>query len=75
MSEWFPIDTAPLDGRLALVAMSGGDVVIVPLVPARELSYADRLELAKGGHWPDRRRYTPTHWMPLPVAPAQPSDT
>ena len=66
---WQPIETAPKDGRLALVALSGGDIIICPLVDSPELTKQQRLELAKAGAWPDHRHYVPTHWMPLSEPP------
>lgn len=68
MSDWRPIDTLVRDGRLVLMAQSGGDVFIAPASPVMGLSRAERLKLAKDGHWPDYKNFTTTHWMPIPLA-------
>jgi len=67
VSKWNPIDTIPHDGAEVLIAFSGGGICISQ-APV-ELSKEDKVKLAKEGHWPDYKNFTPTHWMPLPKPP------
>ena len=59
---WRPIQTAPTDGTPVLAYTEAG----APLV----IYWSDQLE----GHWQPLgqpwREVTPTHWAPLPEAPA-----
>jgi hypothetical protein len=66
---WRPIETAPDDGRQALVALSGGAICIAPLSGLAEASRARRVQLAKDGIWPDFAEFRATHWRPLPPPP------
>jgi hypothetical protein len=69
---WRPIAEAPTDGRLALIALAGGDICIAPLLPPpAEMPRKDRIRLAKEGIWPNFSSFRPTHWMPLPPPPTQ----
>jgi hypothetical protein len=67
--KWLPIDTAPRDGSVILLADYSG-------YRNREMWIASGLWVASdlmlaGGYWFDRVQilYTPTHWMSLPEAP------
>lgn len=64
MSEWQPIETAPKDGTELLCYV-------------RNKSHGDIYDIAEwwnGGWWWDWCD-DPTHWMPLPPAPATQPET
>lgn len=66
MSQWQPIETAPKNGRIILVAfpiLSGA---------AKGQMVVGESQWCDGGYWegfhrPDKEQ--PTHWMPLPDPP------
>ena len=67
--RWLPIETAPKYGRFLAVMPSGVMSVIVWL----EASHPD----ADGEGWYEHWKFDPvdpTHWMPLPEAPAMQED-
>ncbi len=73
MSEWQPIERAPMDGRRILVAWAGEGT---ERWPAMEIVFwnhsRDALSGSDGGWGSDRYRKDdgwPTHWMPLPDMP------
>ncbi|AWN39940.1 DUF551 domain-containing protein [Methylobacterium durans] len=75
MSEWQPIETAPLDDTWIL--LSGGTVdwaefafgiTCPPVVVACRRSEEWIVSLADSGYMLTRYR-EPTHWMPLPATP------
>lgn len=70
-AEWQPIETAPKDGT-SLLLYSPGGICIAPWPPA-ELTAQQNAQLVKDlGECPDHRKWTVTHWMPLPARPSQP---
>lgn len=73
MSEWRPIETAPKDGTLILLYVSGQFLGF-----GRSVNYV--VGWMRAGDWvcdprddtfgdPDTVHPTPTHWMPLPEPP------
>lgn len=67
--EWQPIETAPKDGDLLILACPGG-VFIAPWPAAPEPTTAEKRRMIEYANmWPDHKTWTPTHWMPLPAAP------
>ena len=65
MTEWFPIDTMPADGRMIRIKFSGGDECLAPASPMRKPNFHERKQMVKRGGsdgWPDSRKWTPTHW-------------
>ena len=65
MNEWQPIETAPRNGVNVLVWDSESELILVAAY------------IREGNFWAvemsDQDAY-PTHWMPLPAAPANPED-
>jgi hypothetical protein len=77
MSEWQPIETAPRDGRLAIVyrplALNSGDqpVAVKRLIKGNNFCWDSTVpEGAKPMNPTDGACHV-THWMPLPVPPAE----
>lgn len=64
MTDWQPIDTAPKDGTPILVWNAG--YVAVMCWWERCWEYANGIQR----YWPRADEREPTHWMPLPDAPA-----
>lgn len=64
MSEWQPIETAPRDGSLVLLAMAGDfEPTLGRFLGGRWIDdFTDDLESACG--------FTATHWLPLPKTPS-----
>jgi hypothetical protein len=71
MSEWHPIETAPVDGT---------PVLLWPFINFGEPGKKDPAYVAAGffcdewGDWYDLifgEHFNPTHWMPLPAPPAE----
>jgi hypothetical protein len=62
---WQPIETAPKDGTLVLLAYDTGPGV---------LQWGMSLARIRGDHWAtdinSQLHFVPTHWMPLPEPPA-----
>ena len=73
-SQWMPIETAPKDGTAVMLGNSGGAWI------GRFMQFAQsgyrfddpwRSLMLNHYHIPYEHRYkAPTHWMPLPAAPA-----
>ena len=67
LSEWQPIETAPKDGTLVLVAH--------PVTMRSDTDQIVRVAWMKDGLWASHpscwlvNEHMPTHWMPLPPAP------
>lgn len=62
--KWQPIETAPKDGTIILVADKG--------VYVARIAQWDKGMLRSGGGWLDAwnsDNVEPTHWMPLPDVP------
>jgi hypothetical protein len=65
-AAWQDISTLKLDGRQVLMSCPGG-VFIAPAAKSEALSRDEQRRLIQDtGEWPDYRKWTPTHWMPLP---------
>lgn len=65
MTEWKPIETAPKTDEPILVAFDNGDIEIV--TDSDETDW----EPYKGKGATGNGIISPTHWMPIPVAPFQ----
>jgi hypothetical protein len=61
LASWQPIDTAPRDRRNVIIAGCYGNGI----------SYVEEGWWNPSGHWNSRKLDPPTHWMPLPAAPAR----
>ena len=70
-SQWQPIETAPKDGTLLLLIVSGYEPAVGRFYQSREvwdyhdpeyLAVRERAEISFGP-------WRPTHWMPLPAPP------
>lgn len=59
MSEWQPIETAPVDTAILLYQRCG---------PCEVGHFNTKLDAYVSG-WDHRRLYHLTHWMPLPEPP------
>lgn len=75
MSQWMPIETAPMDGSYILVANSHG-AWIAKWHPVYESGYRPSNPWASlmlnHDHIDKPGRYDhPAHWMPLPEPPAR----
>ncbi len=68
-SQWRPIETAPKDGAEILVFAAGSCYVVGWGAPDFEWWCVDD---NKHGPYP-LRGSAPTHWMPLPAAPSEPT--
>lgn len=55
-TEWQPIETAPFDPNVLIMVFTFSKQI--------EIMYSTDLQ------WFDDANYFPTHWMPLPAAPA-----
>lgn len=66
---WRPIETAPKDGTQILILLSGGDIIVGP-API-EMTKQERIRFARQGEWPDYKRFSATHWQPLPPPPKE----
>ena len=64
MNDWKPISTAPRDGQNIIVWRPDD-----PLNEARK-AHAGLDCWSHDSWWHSRRNQQPTHWMPLPSAPA-----
>lgn len=69
MNEWQPIETAPKDGT---------DILLLCVSKARSFGGTRVLQGSWSGNTGYEKWYTmcnyvmqPTHWMPLPAAPAE----
>jgi hypothetical protein len=71
MSEWHPIETAPMDGTL---------ILLWPYIDFGEPGEKDFYHVTAGffneeyKNWHDldsQELFMPTHWMKLPVPPAE----
>ena len=62
MSEWQPIETAPLDGKEILITTAGIGTLV-------RVGFWDEAREGVWSVWPGRERMIPTHWMPLPPPP------
>jgi hypothetical protein len=73
--EWQPIETAPKDGRLILLADYSGYAELgedgIWIASGRWLPEADPERFGVPGHWTDGVEflYRPEYWMPLPTPP------
>lgn len=68
MTEWRPINTAPKDGTPVLIFEGGsGDTDIVVAVYEDQWLPEYRW---RGTYGDGDAAWNPTHWMPLPKAPA-----
>ena len=63
MSDWLPIETAPRDGTKILVWR--------PRESNDYEAHADVDAWMGKSWWHSRRAQQPTHWMPLPMPPAE----
>ena len=71
MSDWRPIETAPMDGTEILLAVGQRAIEIghwIPGIPSEWDRRIMRWNLGREGHW-STWNGEPTHWMPLPVSP------
>ena len=62
---WRPIESRPDDDTQIRLKFPDGEECICPARPGRPLNFHERKTLAKMGHWPDHRKWTPTHWRPV----------
>ena len=75
MSEWQPIETAPRDGRLALVyrplALNSGDepVSVKRLIKGNQFCWESTVPEGAKPFNPTDGSCHVTHWMPIPDAP------
>jgi hypothetical protein len=74
MSEWQPIATAPRDGRSFLI--TDGVAVLIggrSFVCTGEMTESSFWHTQSGSGWDPNYKRSPTHWMPLPNPPQDPS--
>ena len=64
MSEWQPIETAPIVGTILIASWSEEQ--------SRYIVDAGFWEDFDGGAWWPYTIINPTHWMPMPAPPARP---
>jgi hypothetical protein len=64
MSEWQPIETAPIVGTVILASWSEAQ--------SRYIIDAGFWEDFDGGAWWPYTITNPTHWMPMPAPPEKP---
>jgi hypothetical protein len=71
--DWQPIETAPLDGSKVIILLNGhvtvGDYSVREHFENGKSVYRNASWRVLGMYWPGEEP-APTHWMPLPKAPA-----
>ena len=73
---WRDMAAFPDDDKMKLIALSSGSVTLAPGISREPLPKKARRDMAKMGHWPNHRDFTPIAWMYAPTVslPEPPHD-